>query len=145
MSLSSFAGPARLALCLAVASSSGCLGAMTSQKDDLQQAIREFNDGIRWGMAEKSASHLPVDKRLKFAEKWVSLEEELEVLDYEIQRVEWGSSRSAADVRVDVTWSMKRRGIVEKTTVAQHWEQTSGTWLVTTQKRLRGTALSILE
>ena len=122
----------------------GMMGALTASKDEFMLAVREFNDGIRWGMAEKSAGHLPVEKRQKFAEQWSALEEELDVMDYEIQRVEWGENHDTADVRVDLTWTLKRRGIVERTVVMQHWVRDRG-WLLASMKRLKGPALAILE
>ncbi len=125
----------------------GCGMATFSQRDELMTAVDEFNDGIRWGAMDRSARYLPVELRKRFAERWASLEDELEIMDYEVQRLEinkGGKGPTTADVRVDVSWSLKRSGILERTVMQQHWEQRVGGWMVARQTRLKGAPLPLV-
>jgi hypothetical protein len=133
-----------LAWALIVFSVGGCFGGI-SRRDELLIAVHEYADGIRWGKIEQSAIHLPVERRQAFAEKCGALEDELEVVDYEVQRVELDRATDAATVRVTVSWSLKRRGIIERTVVEQRWEQRGSAWVLTKQSRLRGSPLTILD
>lgn len=128
---------------LALVAVSSCAGGMT-KRDEMMFAVREFNDGVRWGKIDASAAHLPIEARQKFAERYTGLEEELEVVDYELVRVDIAPGGKSAVVRVDVSWSLRRRGIVEKTTVEQRWEELGG-WVLTRETKLRGAPLPIFE
>ena len=123
----------------------GCAAAFTPQKDELKIAVQEFNDGIRWGKIEQSAMHLPLDRRQAFSERYAGLEEELEILDYDVQRVEFDRQQDTAKVRVDISWSLKRRGIVERTVIEESWTHGHGNWLVAEARHLKGSPLPIFE
>src|SRR5262245_58225594 len=99
-----------LALALATAvTSGGCAGVMFNDRDRLKMALEEYNDGLRWGKVESSVAHLPVAQRQAFAERFSQLHSELEVMDYEVQRIQWDRDHGTATARVEVSWSLKRR------------------------------------
>jgi hypothetical protein len=50
-----------------------------------------------------------------------------------------------ATVKVDWSWTLKRAGIVEKTTTRQSWEERSGGWVMVREERLRGAPLAIFD
>lgn len=122
----------------------GCAGGMLSTRDELKLAIQDFNDGVRWGKVEQSAARLPVDRRAAFAERFAGLEDELEIMDYDVQRIDWDRASDRALVRVDVSWSLKRRGLVERTVVEEEWLKKGG-WVLVTAKRLKGSPLPLFE
>src|SRR4051794_32529262 len=93
----------------------GCAGTLVPRRDELKLAVMEFNDGVRWDKPESSAAHLPLERRGPFAERASRLADELEVMDYDVQRIELDRDKDTAEVRVEISWSMKRRGIVERT------------------------------
>ena len=121
-----------------------CAGHMT-KKDFLVMAIREFNDGIRWGKIDVAATHLPLPARKLLAERYGRVEDELEVMDYEIQRIDVAPGGKTALVRVDMSWSHKRRGPVDRTVLEQSWEEQNAGWWMTRQTRIKGTPLPIFE
>lgn len=124
---------------------SACAGAFTPQRDELKIAVQEFNDGMRWGKLEQTAMHLPVERRQAFSERFAGLEDELEIMDYDVQRVEFDRQKDTAAVRVDISWSLKRRGIVERTVLEENFEHGHGTWLMTRARRIKGSPLPILD
>jgi hypothetical protein len=128
-----------------VLSLGGCVGSGLSQRDEMMMAIEEFNDGIRWGSVDRSARHLPVEARKHFTDRYGAIEDEVEILDYEIQRIEVNRAAQSADVRVDISWTSKRSGILERTVVQQHWEQKGSSWVMTRQARLRGAPFTLLD
>lgn len=135
----------RLAALGAALALPGCLGGILSDRDRLKTAIEEYNEGLRWGKVDQCAVHLPVERRQPFAEGFAALGDDLEVVEYEVQRLSWDRARNTADVRLSVSWSLKRRGLVERTVVEQHWEEVRTAWYVTRSKRLSGSPLPILE
>lgn len=122
----------------------GCAGGMLSTRDELKLAIQDFNDGVRWGKVEQSAARLPIEGRAGFAERYAALEDDLEIMDYDVQRVDLDRAAERALVRVDMSWSLKRRGLVERTVVEQDWRKKGG-WMLVSARRLKGSPLPLLE
>lgn len=124
----------------------GCLTVGLSDRDRLKMALEEYNDGLRWGKVEAACAHLPVALRQPFAERFQQLSGELEVMDYEVQRIEWDKKQGTARVRVDMSWSLKRRGIVERTVLEQKWQEAgTGQWIVAEQRRITGSQVPFLD
>jgi hypothetical protein len=134
----------RALLLLAFLLAGGCYAPM-GPREELVWAVREYSDGIRWNKIDQSARHLPVEKRQPFAERYGAVEDELEVVDYEVQRVEYDRKTDSAEVRVDISWSLKRRGVIERTVLQQHWEQKGHLWMLARQSVVRGTPLPLLD
>ena len=86
-------------------------------------AAREYNQDVRWGRFDKAAKHVPTDVRQRFIDKHANLEDDLEIADFEMSGIEVDKNKKTATARIDYTWSLKRRGIVEKTTTKQKWEE----------------------
>lgn len=124
----------------------GCIGAGLSDRDRLKMALEEYNDGLRWGKVEAACAHLPVALRQPFAERFQQLSGELEVMDYEVQRIEWDRKAGTARVRIDMNWSLKRRGIVERSVIEQKWQEAgSGSWIIAEQRRVAGSPVPFLD
>src|SRR5260370_14585633 len=114
-----------------------CFTGMTT-RDRLSAAVREFNDGVRWKKYESAVMHMAVADRRRFADRHAALDDELDISDYEIQRIDVDSKSDTADVTVDVSWSLKHRGLLERTLVVQKWEAPRGGWLMVKEERLAG-------
>jgi hypothetical protein len=127
----------------------GCIaGAGYSTKDRVTSAAREYNDGVRWGKYEEAAAHIAKDRRDKFIERHKALEDELEIADYELVSIEIDKSdrkHEKVTARVDYTWTLKRVGLVEKTTTRQIWEEHDGDWLVAREERIKGSPLTLFD
>ena len=120
----------------------GCIGAMEySTLDQVSIAAREYNQDVRWGRFDKAAKHVPVDTRQRFIDKHTNLEDELEIADFEMSGVEVDKTKKTATARVEYTWSLKSRGIVEKTTTRQKWERRDSEWVLASEERVKGAPL----
>ena len=120
----------------------GCIGAMEySSLDQVTIAAREYNQDVRWGRFDKAAKHVPTDVRQRFIDKHSNLEEELEIADFEMSGIEVDKTKKTATARIEYTWSLKRRGIVEKTTTKQKWERRDSEWVLASEERIKGSPL----
>jgi hypothetical protein len=125
---------------------SGCLLMDYSAKDRLANATREYNDGVRWGRYEAASQHVPADKRQGFIDRHKNLEDELEIADYELVSLTLeGKKQDRARAHVEYTWTMKRRGLVEKTSTEQLWEQRGSTWVLASETRTKGEPLTLFD
>jgi hypothetical protein len=125
---------------------SGCIAGMGySTVDQITNAAREFNNDVRWGRYDQAAEHIPKDQRGRFVERRTALDEELEIAEYELQNIEIDKKKQAAWARVDYTWTLKTRGIVEKTTTKQAWERRDGQWVMAAETRIKGTPLLLFD
>jgi hypothetical protein len=127
----------------------GCIAGMGySSEDRVIQAAREYNEGVRWGRLEKAADHLMKDARDRFYERHKNVEDELEIADMEIVSVELDKSDkkvTRAVARVEYTWTLKRVGLVEKTTTEQKWEERNRDWLLVAETRKKGSPLTLFD
>jgi hypothetical protein len=140
----------KLVVCaVAALSLSGCLFAASySSKERFMTVAREFNDDVRWGRLDEASRKVPAESRQRFYERRKSLEEELEIADHDLIAIEIDKSDkkvTRATVKVDWAWTLKRAGIVEKTTTKQSWEERSGGWVMVREERLRGAPLAIFD
>jgi hypothetical protein len=127
----------------------GCIiGAGYSTRDRATQAAREYNDDVRWGRYEQAGQHVAKEKRQSFVERHKALDEELEIADYEILHLEIDKSDrklTKVTASVDYTWSLKRRGLVEKTSTKQFWEENDGDWVMVREERVKGAPLTLFD
>jgi hypothetical protein len=136
-------------MALGVASLAGCIAGMGyTTRDRVTAAAREYNEGVRWGRLEQAAAHLERARRAGFVDRHKALEDELEIADYELVSLELDKSDKKlprATARVEYTWSLKRRGLVEKTSTDQRWEERDGEWLLAAEVRVKGAPLSLFD
>ena len=130
---------------LALVALTGCIGAMEySSLDQVTIAAREYNQDVRWGRFDQAAKHVPADTRQRFIDRHTNLDDDLEIADFEMTDVEVDKKdkkKHTATARVEYTWSLKTRGIVEKTTTKQHWEKRDGEWILASEERVKGAPL----
>jgi hypothetical protein len=134
------------ALALAVVLMSGCItGGGYSTRDKLLEATHEYSDGVRWGRLEQASLHVPAGARHGFVEKHQALEDELQIAECELVDLTIDSKNERATARFAYVWTLKRHGLVEKTTTEQTWERKSGDWLIAREVRVKGAPLSLFE
>ena len=127
---------------VALAILTGCIGAMEySSLDQVTIAAREYNQDVRWGRFDSAAKHVPVDTRDRFIAKHANLEDDLEIADFEMAGIEVDKTKKSATARIEYTWSLKTRGIVEKTTTKQRWERRDSEWVLASEERVKGAPL----
>jgi len=134
-------------VCLALVLA-GCAGSGYSTRDKITQAAREYNDGVRWQKWEQAASHIAKDERTRFLERHQAYEDELEIADYELVAIDIDKSdkkKDKATARIDYTWTLKRQGLLQKTSTLQRWEEGSDGWVMCSEERLRGAALPLFD
>jgi hypothetical protein len=125
---------------------SGCITGMGySTLDQVTNAAREYNNDVRWGRFAEAARHLPSDERQRFVDRHSSLENDLEIADYELVSIEVDKKKQSAQARVDYTWALKTRGIVEKTTTRQKWERRDSDWILAAEERVKGAPLVLFD
>jgi hypothetical protein len=128
---------------------SSCITGMGySAQDRITQAAREYNDGVRWGRLEQAASHLSKDSRPQFYERHKSVEDELEIADYELVSLDLDKSDkkiTRAVARVQYTWTLKRVGLLEKTYTEQKWEEQGYKWVLMSETRTKGSPLTLFD
>lgn len=133
----------RLSLLVLPLALTGCFAEGYSMKDRFTEAQRKYNDGVRWNRLEESIPYLPKDEQKIFVERMMSLEDELEIADSEMVQFDLDKKKDRATARMTYTWSLKRRGLVEKTNTEQTWVEKAGKWTMIHEVRLRGAALPL--
>lgn len=116
-----------------------------STLDQVTNAAREYNNDVRWGRYDQAANHVAPAERQRFIDRHASLEDELEIDDYELTNIEVDKAKKTATARLEYTWSLKSRGIVEKTTTKQKWERRDGDWIVASETRVKGAPLVLFD
>jgi hypothetical protein len=122
---------------LLVAVGPGC-GAGTRGPEPLANAVRLYNDGVRWERFDQAAQKRPFAQRDDFLDERDQVHEDLRIHDYEVVRVRYGPQRLRARVHVKYSWYLNSRGVVRETHAVQRWEQQESLWIVTGETRLRG-------
>jgi hypothetical protein len=127
----------------------GCIAGMGySTEDRVTQAARDYNEGVRWGRLEKAADFLNKESRDRFYERHKNVEDELEIADMEIVSLTVDKSDkkvTRAVANVEYTWTLKRVGLLEKTTTEQKWEERSHDWVLVSETRKKGSPLTIFD
>jgi hypothetical protein len=130
--------------CLAL---TGCILA-TSSSEDVVRAVREFNSDLRWGRSEHVLPRLAPAARARYTAQLQALGDDIEFVDEEVVGIDvkrGPRGRDQAICRVEISWSSRRTGIVEKTSVIEHWEAAGPNWVVNRMVRTRGTPLALFE
>jgi hypothetical protein len=116
---------------------SGCGAAQRNGEDSLGEALRSYNEGVRWQRYAIAATRVPVKERSKFVEEMDRRSEEMRITDYEVVRVD---ARGPREARVHVKWGWYRddEQVLRQTHATQTWERHGKTWLMVDEAKLRG-------
>lgn len=127
---------AALAACLAVLAAGGCGAAQTAEP--LDEAVRAYNDAIRWERFEMAAGRVPPEQRDDFLDQRDRLHGDLRIHHSEVVRVRFDAQQRRARVQVKYVWYLDSRGTVHETHAVQRWERRGRFWILTGEIRLRG-------
>jgi hypothetical protein len=124
------------ALALTLASLGACAGSQKT-KSDLDEQVRNYNEGVRWERFSAAAASLPPPQRASFVDEMDQRAQDLKITDYEIVKVDPRGPREAR-VQVKMSWYKESEGTVRETHSIQTWERRGKDWLLVDQTRLRG-------
>ena len=108
------------------------------QVEPLPDAVRSYNDAIRWQRYTMAAERLPAAQRDRFLDMRDRLQEDLRINDYEVIRVRYDDSLTRARVHIKLTWHLDSRGIVHDTHAVQTWKREGKVWILVHESYLRG-------
>jgi hypothetical protein len=112
-------------------------GGVPQNTDTLGDAIRSYNDGVRWGRYTVAAAKVPARERAQFIEDMDERGDNLKITDYDIVDVNAKSSREAR-VRIKIGWYADDEGTVHETHAVQTWERQGKLWFMVQEQRVRG-------
>lgn len=136
--------PCRLLTCLLLLAAPGCISSGNSPSESLLYAVRDFNTELRWGRYDQIAPYLRPEVRDRYLEQLQSLGEDVEVVDQELTQIALTGPEQAT-ARVQWSWTSKKRGLLERTSLKQHWGLARGRWVLLRQERMAGPPLKPLE
>ncbi len=114
-----------------------CACGAVQQPEPLTDAVRSYNDGVRWERFEIAAVHIPPPERSKFVDEADERSHDIKITDYDVVKVE---PRTAKDARVTVkmSWYKESEGTLHETQAVQTWEKHGKGWLLVDESRLKG-------
>jgi hypothetical protein len=123
----------------------GLLGACgaAAKHETLMDAVRTYNDGVRWERFTAAAARVPSKEREEFLDEREALAEDLRITDYEVVRVK--DRDDGAEVQVKLTWYKDSEGTVRETWAKQAWERHGKAWRIVEESRVRGAEMPGLE
>jgi hypothetical protein len=128
---------------------SGCISGMGySTEDRVTAAAREYGQGVRWGRLEDAAIHLKAEQKKRFYDRHKEVEDELEINDWELISLDVDKSdkkKTRATARCEYQWTLKRQGLLQKTSTEQKWEELGGHWVMLSETRTRGKPLTLFD
>ncbi|MBE7447716.1 MAG: hypothetical protein HS111_02130 [Kofleriaceae bacterium] len=102
----------------------------------LMDAVRTYNDGVRWERFTAAAAAVPPAERDAFLDEREALARDLRISDYEVVRVK--HEDRGADVQVKLTWYRDSEGTVRETWARQRWERQGKAWRIVAERVVRG-------
>lgn len=117
--------------------SAACGSIAPHQVDPLDDAIRSYNDGVRWGRYELAAAYIAPKERAQFVDDADERSKDLHITQFEVVQVERRGSR-AANAHVKVEWYKESEGTLRETHARQTWEKHGRAWLMVHETRVRG-------
>ncbi|MCS6912165.1 MAG: hypothetical protein RMK29_05785 [Myxococcales bacterium] len=121
---------------------------LASSREEIIRISRELNNDLRWGRLEHVLPRMGPKLRAHVQDQLAQLGEDLEFLDHEVTGIELGRGPGGTEravCRVELSWSDRRSGLVQRATVVQHWELIGRQWLLVRMVRARGASLPLFE
>jgi hypothetical protein len=122
---------ANMLLLLAV---SGCSG---NHKETLAEALRQYNEGVRWGRRDWSIEQVPLAQREDFVVRWAQCSD-ARVTGYDVQSLNFSSDGEQAAAIVAISWYDQRELRLTTSLVRQLWRRTGKHWLIEQQRWVSG-------
>jgi len=130
----------RMLAIAACAAALGACGATARDTDSLGDAIRSYNDGVRWGRFGVAATKIPPRERSQFIDDMDERADTVKITEYEVVDVASTSPREAK-VRLKMSWYSTEEGTLHETRAEQTWERHGKAWFMVGEARVRGTAM----
>jgi len=111
-----------------VACLAACSSAPPKPAQTLPTAMREFNEALHWKHMGVAAGYFCGKDSADQLEKTQTVIEEIEIVDFEVLRVEASSDANSAECTVRVSWYTKDDPTVRKGTEIQQWLRVDGLW-----------------
>lgn len=105
--------------------------------EPLGDAVRSYNDGVRWERFAVAAVHVPPKERATFVDEADQRAKDIKITDYDIVKIEPRGEREAK-VQVKLSWYKDSEGTLHETHSIQTWERQGKGWLMVDESRLRG-------
>lgn len=112
-------------------------GGPQQNSDTLGDAIRSYNEGVRWGRYTVAATNVPARERAQFIEDMDERGERVKITEYDVVDVNARSSREAR-VRIKIGWYADDEGTFHETHAVQTWERQGKAWFMVGEQRVRG-------
>jgi hypothetical protein len=116
----------------------GCGG--IQHAEPLTDAVRSYNDGVRWERFEVAAVHVPPKDRSQFVDDADERAHDLKITDYDVVKVEPRGAKEAR-VQIKLSWYKESEGTLHETQSMQTWEKHGKGWLLVDETRVRGTEM----
>jgi len=130
-----------LTLTIMVQFSVGCM--FTANKENLMEALQEYNDGLRWTKVEWMVPHLPQKEREQLQEDRLD-SEELKITGYDLASVKLKDSNHAI-VLVRVDWYHLRQARLHTSVIEQTWSRDGQNWQVVQQRLTKGPPFPLIK
>ena len=108
--------------------------------EPLGEAVRSYNDGVRWERFAVAATHVPPTERSTFVDEADERAKDLKITDYEVVKVE-SKGEKEAKVQVKLSWYKDSEGTLHETHALQTWEKHGKGWFLVDESRVRGTEM----
>ena len=122
---------------LAMILSLAACGAVPQDNDTLGDAIRSYNDGVRWGRYGVAAAKVPALERAAFVEDMDERAETVKITDYDVVDIAAVGDHEAR-VRIKIGWYSTDEQTVHETHAVQTWERQGKLWFMVEESRVRG-------
>ena len=130
-------------IALAALLASACFVPPVSDKENLKDQARTFNDYLRWRRYGDAAMLLPPGDRPRFLARARDVADDFEVADYEVVSTA-PAAQGMVEVRVGFDWESKRTGLLRHTEVAELWGRVGKEWVLAAVRQLRGEPVPLL-
>lgn len=127
---------------LALLAVQGCAAA-DGMAEKFYDASRAYNRSLRWEDFDRAARHLPPESVNAFLDHHESIEDEIVIIDYDIERMKLEKQTGRAATRVNIAWHKDDETIVRNTVVDQQWQFHDGAWFLVDEYRVDGKPLAL--
>jgi hypothetical protein len=104
----------------------------------LGEAVRIYNDSVRWQRFDMAAGQVPSTDRDDFLDRRDQLADDLRITGYEVIRMRTDRSGHRARAQIKFTWHLDSEGTVHDTHAVQTWRRHGARWVLVSEHHLRG-------
>ncbi len=126
-----------------------CMRPQASPGELLIKSLRSFHNDLIFMRYDQASAHVPQSQRRDFITYYQDQEEPLNIMEYEIVRLEVTPDEHYAEAEVELVWYQLPSTKVQRTRMLERWEFNAdlSTWVVVEQQpkaeaQERSTALS---